>query len=84
MAGDRRGYEPGLVERNGVDKLLGMLDNLREEVGELQVQGARPMGENKLAIVIDTGRHAEPLQLILDLEPAEPHRITRIEVMVGD
>ncbi len=66
------------------ERLLGLLDRLREDTGTLDVQGVRPHGDSGVTIVIDTGRHPEPLQLILDLEPDEPHRIARIEVLIGD
>ncbi len=74
---------PDVVERNGVDKLLRVFDSLREEMGEYTIRGVRPAGTHRVAIVIDSSTHGAPMELVLDLEPEEPHRILSIAVEVG-
>lgn len=76
---------PALVERNGVARLLEVLDSLRDEMGQFEVEGVRQVGAYGVAIVV---RRAEepgmPMSVILRLEESEPHRITSIEVEIGD
>lgn len=50
----------------------------------MKVQGLQPRGPESVAILIATGEGPEPLQVILGLEAAAPHRITRIELTMGD
>jgi hypothetical protein len=50
----------------------------------MQVQGLQRRGESGVAILVDNGRHPEPVRVILELESAPSQRITRIEVAVGD
>jgi len=80
----KEGLEPGLVERNGLDRLVELLGNLREEMGAMKVQGLQPRGSESVAILIDTGEGPDPLQVILGMEASAPHRITRIELAMGD
>jgi hypothetical protein len=80
----KTGMEPGLVERNGLDRLVEILGNLRAEMGAMKVQGLQPRGPQALAILIDKGKGPDPLQVILGMEEAAPYRITRIELAMGD
>ena len=78
------GMEEGLVERNGLEKLVAVMGQLKEEMGDMQVQGLQSRGPGSMAIIIDTGQGPDFLQVILGIESEKPYRITRVELAMGD
>ncbi|MDX1569432.1 MAG: serine hydrolase domain-containing protein [Xanthomonadales bacterium] len=76
-----KGFEPGLVERNGVDRLLGLFDRMRDDIGAFEVRGARPSPEG-VEVVLESARGVVVIGLAL--EPEVPHRIKGVDVTIGD
>lgn len=74
---------PGVVQRNGAERLMTMFDSLREELGTFEVRGVRPSGDSGVDIVLDLATGMTML-IQLKLETAEPHRIDGVGIEVGD
>jgi len=78
------GFTNRLRDKLGTDALVGVLDQLREEFGERRVLGLRTIGDDRVAVLVETGRHPAPLEAVLVLSAGEPARIDGIEIRVGD
>lgn len=78
-----KAFVPELVERRGIDGLVEILGSLAEEAGEIAARGVRPVGDAGVGIVLEPNAERPEMELVLELEAAEPHRIRSIDVRVG-
>ncbi len=74
-------FAPALVQRRGAEGLAASLGQLRDELGEFRLLGARTQ---ESGVVVDLETAGTPVQLELELEPEPPHRIVSLGVQKGD
>ncbi len=84
------GFAPAMLERRGVDGLVGLLARMRGDLvpedaqGDgFEVRGTRSGGPGEVTVVLER-RKRPPMEITVKIEPAGPHRITALGVEIGD
>jgi hypothetical protein len=71
---------PAFINHFSMEEHLSVFKKTHEEMGEIELLGAKRTGEFKAELLIQSKKSGRRLRISLELEPDEPHRIAGLSI----